>query len=199
VLTPGTREPAVDSPTVYVDLLDTTQRLAMTFVAGEAGWVGAPSVGSADLHVADRLAEEAAPPLDVLVVPAVPAPSRRAVDAFTTGRVRAVVDAAVPDELPIALSLLRTGLGVVPTRIVDAANRVPALRPRLERTLQLVLRGQSNRVIARAVHESEATAKRDVGELLRLFDAPNRLALATTAIRLGYQLDPGWSASDAVP
>ena len=190
MLTPSTREPAPDQPSVFVDLVDTTQRVAMSFVAHEAGWAPARSARSADVHVGDRVLDSSAPPLDVLVIPAAPAPSRRAVEAFTTGRVRAVVDAAEPDELPIALSLLRSGLGVVPVRVLEAANRVPALRPRLERTLQLVLRGQSNRRIARVVHESEATAKRDVAELLRLFDAPNRLALAATAIRLGYQLEP---------
>jgi DNA-binding NarL/FixJ family response regulator len=149
------------------------------------------------VHVADRLREDAAsPPIGVLVIVATPAASRRALEAFTAGRIRAVVDASEPEELPIALRLLRQGLGVVPTRVVEAANRVPVLRPRLERTLQLVLRGQSNRVIARAVHESEATAKRDVAELLRLFDAPNRMALAATAIRLGYPIDAPAPARD---
>jgi DNA-binding NarL/FixJ family response regulator len=59
----------------------------------------------------------------------------------------------------------------------------------LERTLQLVLRGCTNLAIARQVHQSEATTKRDVAELLRRFDAPNRMALAATAIRLGVHPD----------
>jgi DNA-binding NarL/FixJ family response regulator len=42
-------------------------------------------------------------------------------------------------------------------------------------------------MIARALHESESTAKRDVGDLLRMFDAHNRIGLASTATRLGYR------------
>ncbi len=187
--------PAASDQSVFVDLHDTTQRLAMVFVLNEAGWPQAETAGNGAVRVADRVvADPAAPPLDVLVTVALPAPSRRAVEAFSAGHVRSVVDAGDPEGLPVALELLRQGVSVVPTRIVEAAHRVPALRPRLERTLDLVLRGHSNRLIARAVQESEATAKRDVAELLRLFDAPNRLSLAATAMRLGYQPGSIWPA-----
>ena len=45
--------------------------------------------------------------------------------------------------------------------------------------------GWSNPAIARQLHVSPGTTKRDVAELLRRFDAPNRMALSATALRLG--------------
>ena len=63
------------------------------------------------------------------------------------------------------------------------------LTPRLERTLLLLVRGRANRDIARELGQSEATTKRDVADLLHRFDAPNRVALAAIAWRLGLSPD----------
>lgn len=177
---------------VHLDLHDTTVHLALAFAAEEAGWVRVGTRGPATALVADRLPADPVPGrtvLDVLVIHPTPAASRRALDAFGEGLVRAVLPASRPQDLPVLLDPARRHLGVVPVAVVQAAHRFPALGPRLEQTLGLVLRGWSNRAIAGHVHQSEATTKRDVAELLRRFDAPNRMALAATAIRLGVHPD----------
>lgn len=171
--------------TVFLDLQDLTVRMALAFAVDEAGWVRSPVAAAGAVHVGDRVLAEPAPPLDVLVTTTSPAACRRAVDAFAAGSVRAVLRATDPSGLPAVLHLARRGLGVVPAAVVEAARGFPVLPPRLERTLGLVLRGWSNQVIARHLHQSEATTKRDVADLLRRFDAPNRVALAAAAIRLG--------------
>jgi DNA-binding NarL/FixJ family response regulator len=188
----GSVAPAVSGPalTVYLDLRDTTVRLALSFAVEEAGWRRTRTPMAGAVHVADRVRERPdAAPLDVLVIHPSPAASRRALDAFARGAVRSVLVAGEPRSLPWVLHLGRCGLAVVPVAVVEAAHAFPALAPRLERTLELLLRGCTNRAIATTLHQSEATAKRDVAELLRIFDAPNRMTLAATAIRLGVHPD----------
>ena len=173
-------------PRVHIDLRDATLRMALSFAVDEAGWTRAARREPGTALVADWLVHHpATPPLDVLVIPSTPAAARRAVDAFTAGAVRSVLRANEPGALPGVLDLVQRDLGVVPAAVVEAARAFPPLTLRLERTLRLVLCGWSNKAIAAYVHQSEATTKRDVTELLRRFDAPNRMALASTALRLG--------------
>ena len=170
---------------VHLDVRDTTLRLALAFAADRAGWAQV-EVARGAISVADRAPTvPGLPPVDVLVITASPAAARRALDAFNDGSARGVLRATDPNGLPLALELARRGLGVVPAAVVESARAFPPLDDRLRRTLELVLQGWSNPRIARAVHHSEATTKRDVAELLRRFDAPNRVALAATALRLG--------------
>jgi DNA-binding NarL/FixJ family response regulator len=178
--------PRATSGTAVLDLRDTTLRLALTFVLESAGWARVEP-GARGMRVSDTVPCDASlPPIDVLVVAPTPAGSRLAMQAFAAGDVRAVLATNDPEQLPATLELVRQGFNVVPASVVDAANRVPLLSGRLERTLQLIMSGQSNPTIARVLQQSEATAKRDVAELLRIFDAPNRQALSSTASRLGY-------------
>jgi DNA-binding NarL/FixJ family response regulator len=175
---------------VHIDLCDTAMRFAFSFAADEAGWSRTAGPARDVALVADRVSARAdAPPLDVLVLPPNPIASRRAIDAFTAGQVRAVVASTDPSSLATALEGARQGLSVLSTAIVEAAQRFPPLSGRLERTLHLVVRGRRNRDIARELRQSEATTKRDVAELLRRFDATNRVALAATALRLGLPPD----------
>lgn len=175
---------------VHLDLCDTAMRFAFSFAADEAGWSRTPGPARDVTQVADRLSTRAdAPPLDVLVIAPSPIASRRAIDAFTVGRVLAVLSSTEPDSLATALEGARRGLSVLSTTIVEAAQRFPPLSARLERTLHLVVRGRPNRDISRELRQSEATTKRDVAELLRRFDATNRVALAATALRLGLPAD----------
>jgi DNA-binding NarL/FixJ family response regulator len=186
------RLPLVVGPPVALSVRETTLRLALSFVIEDAGWARSEAPGPGCLEVADRIGGATdARPLDVLVVAPTPAASRAAMAAFSEGRTRAILDATRPDELPQTLGLVAQQLCVVPAGILDAAHHAPALARRLDDTLHLLLRGQPNRLIARSVHQSEATTKRDVAELLRLFDAPNRTALVATATRLGYA-DAPW-------
>jgi hypothetical protein len=178
--------PVAGGRTVHLEVADTTLRYALSFACDQAGWSRAPEPGPGVPRVADRVPAAAGPgALDVLVVAPTPLACRRALDAFAGGHVRALVSAAEPASLPCALELRRSGLSSLPSALVDEALRFPPLRPRLERTLQLVVRGATVAAMSRALHQSQSSTKRDIGELLRLFDAPSRLALATTALRLG--------------
>jgi DNA-binding NarL/FixJ family response regulator len=62
----------------------------------------------------------------------------------------------------------------------------PRVSERQVETLQLLAAGRSSRAIAQALRSSESTAKRDISELLQLFDAANRTALVTAATSLGF-------------
>lgn len=176
---------------VHLAVHDTAVRFALAFAVDAAGWSRAPSPVGDAVVVGDWVTDRPdAPPLDVLVLRPSPAASRRGLDAFTAGKVRSVVSSTDPGALPGALESARRGFSVVSREIVDAAQGFPELTPRLEHTLHLVVRGRANRDIARELRQSEATTKRDVGELLRRFDAANRVALAATALRLGLRIDP---------
>ena len=171
---------------VQIDVANMTVRLALCFVAEDAGFMR----GNSDeaITVSDTFpAGDAVTPIDVLVIDAQPVACQRAVGAVSSGAARAVICTDEPDRLPAALRAVSDDLSVVPQRVIECANRAPVLSPRLLRTLQLVAGGSSNQTIARATHESVSTVKRNVAQLLEMFDAPNRMALTATAIRLGYQ------------
>jgi DNA-binding NarL/FixJ family response regulator len=175
---------------VHLDVADRSVRYALSFAVDQAGWIRTRRRGPDVATVGDRLLQAPdAPPLDVLVVHPVPALSRAALEAFAAGSVRAVVTTTDPSALPRALEASRRELCLVSRAVVESAQGFPVLTARLERTLHLVVRGRQNRDIARDLGLSEATAKRDVAELLRRFDAPNRVALAATALRLGLPTD----------
>lgn len=172
---------------MFVDIDDTTLCLALAHVVSEAGWAVTASNATGSVRVSDRLPRTwHENPLDVLVLTPTPTASRSAIDAFTAGAVRSIVTSTRPRDLPDALELADRGLSILPADVVSASLRWPVLRPRLERTLQLILYGSTNARIAASTHRSQATVKRDVAELLRLFDVPNRLALACAATRLGF-------------
>jgi DNA-binding NarL/FixJ family response regulator len=86
----------------------------------------------------------------------------------------------------MALDAARAGFALIPERVIAAANAAPTLDGRLRETLSLVAAGNSNAGIARALHESESTAKRDVATLMRLFEVTSRRALAGVAAQAGY-------------
>jgi DNA-binding NarL/FixJ family response regulator len=175
---------------VHLDLRDLATRFALSFAVDQAGWTRVGDRTGAHARVADRLAPlPDEPALDVLVLAPTPANSRRGIDAFTSGLVRSVVASTDPQALPDALEAGRKGRNLVSGSVLQAAQGFPSLTPRLERTLLLLVRGRANRDIARELGQSEATTKRDVADLLRRFDAPNRVALAATAWRLGLSPD----------
>lgn len=175
---------------MHIDIHDVAVRFALSFAVEQAAWRRATAPAADVALVADRVpVRPDLPPVDVLVVAPNPAASRAGLDAFTAGRVRAVVSATEPASLPLALENGRHGLGVVSRSVLSAAHDFPRLTPRLDHTLRQVMRGRSNREIARGLCQSEATTKRDVAELLRHFDVTNRVALAAAALRLGIGPD----------
>jgi DNA-binding CsgD family transcriptional regulator len=178
-------------PTVFLDVRDPATHRALVRVCERAGWARSAAPIPLAAVVADQLPGPPPRRVDVLVVEPTPAASHVAVDAFAAGRVRAVVAASEPDTLPRALELARAGYGIVPRLVVEAADRLPALSPRLHRVLQHVLRGRTNAAISRSMAQSLSSTKRDVSTLLDLFDAPNRQVLVVTAMRLGIRPSHG--------
>ena len=177
-------------PTVFLDVRDSGTCLALVHACEHAGWSRCATAVPRAALVADQVVANQHRRVDALVVEPTPAASRVAVDAFTAGRVLAVVAANEPHTLPLALELARAGYGIVPRIVVEAADRLPELAPRLERVLQLVLRGRTNAAISRTLAQSLSSTKRDISQLLQLFDAPNRSVLVATAMRLGIRPAP---------
>jgi DNA-binding NarL/FixJ family response regulator len=165
-------------------------------VAEDAGWTRGDRDG-ADVVVTNQLHSATADhPVGVLVVAPEPAHCQAGVRAVAHGHVSVLLSADDPEELPAALQAAASGYVLMPKRLVDAANQVPPLDDRLIRTLLLVADGRSNIAIARALHESESTAKRDIATLLRLLSVTCRAELAQAATRLGYRRGgPRWVAS----
>jgi DNA-binding NarL/FixJ family response regulator len=172
---------------VHIEVSNVTVRLALCFVAEDAGFVRGSSTGA--ITVSDTMPSAHAPaPVDVLVIAARPLACQRALSALSQGTARAVICNDEPHRLPAARRAVNDELSVVPHRVIHCANRAPILSARLLRTLQLIAKGASNQNIARVTYDSLSTVKRNVTQLLEAFDAPNRMALTSTAIRLGYQL-----------
>lgn len=172
--------------TVRVEVEEVTLSQAISFVLDEAGWRRAATNGGQHDHVVtDRVGCRGA---SVLLVPARPVPCREALLALGEGRVRAVLASDDVSGLPDALAALESGVCTVPVRIIDAAREVPVLSERQHHLVAGIVAGRTNRTLARQLQVSEATIKREMSELLRRFDVPNRMALAATVVRLGF----GW-------
>jgi DNA-binding NarL/FixJ family response regulator len=175
--------PAEALGVVDIDVADTTLRLALCFVAEDSGWQRGPTDDRA-LLVSTRA--RAGTTVHVLVVEPRPADCKAAIEAVASGRALAILCADEPDRLAMALDAARAGFALIPGRVIAAANAAPTLDGRLRETLSLVAAGNSNASIARTLHESESTAKRDVATLMRLFDVTSRRALAGVAAQAGY-------------
>lgn len=70
----------------------------------------------------------------------------------------------------------------------SARQRTPRMNARLRELLTLVVKGLSNREIARIMGLSERVVKSEVSTLLILFDASNRTELATLVAENGIDL-----------
>jgi DNA-binding NarL/FixJ family response regulator len=124
--------------------------------------------------------------VETVVVDPVAAACQDALDAVVRGQARTAICSDDPEALPGALDAAVRNTVALPCRVVEEANRAPRLPDRLATTLHLVLAGCSNPSIARQLHQSESTVKRDINTLLRRFSAPNRLALVGVARSAGY-------------
>lgn len=91
-----------------------------------------------------------------------------------------------PESLLTVLDGFGHGTVVLSRRVIDLAAAAPAVSERQLRTLRLVAMGRSNHGIASSLGQSVSTIKREIAELLQVFDAPNRAALLTTAAELGF-------------
>lgn len=173
--------------TVLIDVSSIVVRLALRYVSEQRGWrvcAGSNERGAC-LTVADRhlLAD---PPLDVLVSRDTPSQCQAALDAVLNGSARAVVLWDEPNSLGPAVDALLQRSAVIPERVIQLALLAPRLSSRQQSTLRLVAMGRSNAEISASLNQSASTTKRDIADLLEIFDVDNRAALASTAGRLGY-------------
>lgn len=171
---------------VHLDVASTPVRFALTYVLEQAGYRRTHDPAEAELRIADRHGLRGAQRVTTLVVDLVPAECQFALDAITAGRALTAISADDPESLIPALRAAADRTVHLPSDLVDEANRAPRLEHRLRQTLRLVIAGHSNPAIARQLHESESTAKRDIGVLLRRFDVPNRVALVAQARMAGF-------------
>lgn len=176
--------PQVDAE-VRIDVESVVVRLALLHVAEALGRSRCShQARCACPQVADRGAPGSV--IDVLVTHDDPLSCQRAIDAAMDGRARAVVLWDEPHALGLALDAVARRSLLLPARVLELAASAPRLSARQERTLRLVALGRSNPAIAASLHQSLSTTKRDLAELLEVFDVPNRAALMSRATALGF-------------
>lgn len=170
--------------TVRLDVSSVVVRLALLHVAEEAGWYECSHAAPCGcLTLTDRLGTSAT---DVLVVQDRSAACQLALDAVLRGTAGGVVLWDEPESLLTVLEGVAHDSIVLSRRVVDLAASAPTLSDRQHRTLRLVAMGRSNHGIAATLGQSVSTVKREITDLLQLFDAPNRAALLTSAASLGF-------------
>ena len=170
-----------------VEVESAVVRLALRYVTEDSGWELChmhPS-GCACLLVADRATAEGRH-ADVLIVRDDVAGCQDALDAVLAGQARSLVLCDEPETLASAVELLHRGATYVPERVLHLARNAPRLTARQRRTLRLLAAGRTNREIALGLHLSPSTTKRDIADLLEIFDVANRAALMSAANRLGF-------------
>jgi len=174
-----------------IDVSSTVVRLALLYVAHDSGWDECPDhdASCGCITVSDRVPAQPGR-VDVLVVRDEPAACQDGVRAALDGRVGAIVLWNAPEDLRLACEGLEAGLTVIPRRVIDLGAMAPRLTQRQRETLKLLARGTSSHGIAGALRQSESTAKRDIAELLHVFDVPNRTALVSSAASLGFVRSP---------
>lgn len=174
-----------DVRSVRIDVQSVVVRLALTYVAQEHGWtVCRNETGDGCVRIADTCT--ASSPVDVLVSRDTPSECQQAVEAVLNGAARAIVLWDEPKSLRTAIEALMARATVIPERVIELANTAPQLTDRHRQTLRLLAAGRSNSEISATLHQSSSTTKRDIAELLEIFDAANRASLTTAANRLGF-------------
>ncbi len=180
-------EPAGATLGLRIELRSVVVRLALSYVSREEGWAVCDETRERCdcLRVTDRVTRSG-PRVDVLVTEDSPRRCQEALDAVLRGRARSVLLWDEPGSLAATVEALQQGSSVIPERVIERAQEAPRLSDRLRQTLQLVSAGRSNADISTALSQSPSTTKRDLAELLDLFDARNRAGLSAAASRLGY-------------
>jgi DNA-binding NarL/FixJ family response regulator len=170
-----------------IEVTSVVVRLALSYVSRERGWTICDEAhdGCGCIRVADRVGRDDRR-VDVLVTQDSPRHCQEALAAVLRGEARSVVLWDEPASLTATVDALQQGSSVIPERVIVLAQEAPQLNERQRRTLQLVSAGRSNADISRALCQSPSTTKRDLAELLELFDAKNRAGLSAAASRLGY-------------
>ena len=193
---------ADDHPLVRDALARTVQQLAADVQVREAGDLDGllrlAAQGDADLALVDlnmpgmdgvvglRRLRAAAPTLPVVVASGQEdAATIRAV--LAAGAVGFIPKSERSEVLLGALRLVQSGGTYVPSRLLNAppAAAAPELTPRQLDVLNLLLRGEPNKLIARELGLTEGTVKIHIAAILRVLHARNRTEAVVRARALG--------------
>ena len=170
---------------VRIQVSSVVVRLALMHVAESVGWRSCShEIGCTCLVLTDRCPADGAN--HVLVVQDTPAACMDALDHVIGGRARSVVLWNEPETLATVFDAIHHRSTIVPDRVIVLATHAPRLTLRQRDTLRLVGLGRSNQAIAVVLHQSLSTVKREIADLLLLFDVPNRAALMVAATTLGF-------------
>ena len=178
--------PVVSRLGVRVDVSSSVVRLALLYVVDQLGRARCLDIEVCDcIRISDRVGD-VTEVIDVLVTRDQPVACQEAIGAVLQGQARALVLWNEPESLLMTLESLEHGASLIPSRAIELSLSAPRLSQRHKDTLRHLAAGRSSRGIALAMRESESTVKRDIAELLDLFDVANRTALVGAATRLGF-------------
>jgi len=121
--------------------------------------------------------------------------------AIERGAMGFIPKSSTPEVLIQALRLVLARGVYLPPAVLDAARApasvalpgtgdmvLPGLTPRQMDVLRCVIRGKSNKIIARELDVSEGTVKAHLSSVLRALDARNRTEAVYAAAKLGLRL-----------
>ena len=166
-----------------VVLRDRVRALASTAVLERAGWAVVGEDAEVDVTISDA-ADEKRPPT-VAVVDALPYPCHEAVRALMHGAVQGAVVADDIVHLAVVARTAAAGFVVVSPIALALAATAPELTERQEMVLASLAAGASVPSVARRLHQSVTTVKRDVAAISELLGVSSRAELVREAVRLG--------------
>lgn len=178
-------DPVVAPRTVRVEVSAAVVRLALSHVAQSAGWRTCAHAGSCGCLLLTDVGG-ARNHRSIRVVRDTPAECLDALELVMNGHACSLVLWNEPEALVAIFEAVRHSATVIPNRIIELATLAPRLSERQRSTLRLLASGRSNRGVAATLQQSVSTSKRDIAELLQIFDVPNRAALMSTATSLGF-------------
>ena len=168
----------------------TTLRHALSFVGASGGLLERATVTEQTVVVCDSLRAATSPDTHrrrVLVVEPTPLAAQRSLRAITTGRAMAVFFADEPDDLLASVHAVAADRATVPRRVIDLAAAMPELTERQLAVLVGIASGRRNHEIARSLHLSAASVKRELAELFRSLGAQNRIEASVVCLQLGIR------------
>lgn len=126
----------------------------------------------------------------VLVIEPTPFGARQAVDALGALRITSVVAADRPEDLEAALECLVSDRASLPRRVLELAAQMPDVSERQVGLLGAVLAGQTTSQMARGLHLSPASVKRELSTVSSVLGVGSRPTLFARALELGVRPAP---------
>lgn len=186
-------EPCTATGGIHVAVQNSMVAAALSVTAQRSGWQLRRSAGADCVLLTDHVPSEheaaRVGPI-VLVIEPTPFSARRAVDALGALRITSVVRSDEPDDLEAALRCLDQDRSSFPREVLVLARRMPAVNERQASLLGAVLAGQTTAQMAKGLHLSPASVKRELSAVSSLLGVPTRAALFARALELGVRPAP---------